>query len=94
MFPVKKTAAEFYTMSFLMEYIADLIGYTHWQAFGEAGLYVSEDLTPFKADKCQQICQNKKGYWSIPTIPYAQFSCNLLKSTLKESGRPVQLSLA
>ena len=70
-----------------------MIRYTHWQAFREAGLYVGEDLTPFEADECQQICQIMKGYWGIPTIPYARFFCNLLKCTLKESGRPVQLSL-
>ena len=71
-----------------------MIRYTHWQAFREAGLYVGEDLTPFEADERQQICQIMKGYWGIPTIPYARFSRNLLKCTLKESGRPVQLSLA
>ena len=71
-----------------------MIRYTHWQAVREAGLYVGKNLTPFEADKRRQICQIMKGYWGIPTIPYAHFSRNLLKCTLKESGRPVQLSLA
>ena len=93
-FPMKETAAGFCIMSFPTEKIADLIRYMHLQAFREAGLYISKDLTPFKADGHQQICQIMKGYWGIPTIPYAHFSCNLLKCTLKESGRPVQLSFA
>ena len=72
-FPAKESAQGFYIMAMLMEQISNLIHYTHWQVFCDAGLYVGEDLTLVEADECQQICKIMKVCLGMPVFPYTWF---------------------